>query len=165
MNYYIITDTHFNHEKLIEYWRPANYEQKIKKNLLINVKPTDVLIHIWDVCIGKDIESNNWFKDNLKCRTILVKWNHDTKSNKWYMENWWDIACERFDIEMFWKRICFTHIPIAWDWYFDVNIHWHFHDTDHRRFEPEFNKILSWYNKLLSMENVDYQPQLLNNLL
>jgi len=162
MKIYITTDTHLGHAKLIDYWRPEDFENKIKKWLL-EIKEIDLLIHLWDVCIWNDIENNNWFK-NIKCKRVLVKWNHDNKSNTFYMQNWWDLVCERFDLKIFWKLICFTHIPVAWDWYFDINIHWHFHDTDWRRYW-DFSKILSWYNKLISMEYTNYKPFNLKTLL
>ncbi|MBI5402500.1 MAG: metallophosphoesterase [Ignavibacteriae bacterium] len=152
------TDTHFNHKQLIQYGRPQNFEEKIKKGLISIVKEDDLLIHLGDVCIGNDIESNNWFKENLKCKTYLIRGNHDKKSTKFYLENGWDVVADRIDINMFGKKMCFTHFPIAWDGYFDINYHGHFHDTDHRRNEPGFNKILSGYNKLISLEYTNYQP-------
>lgn len=163
MNYWIITDTHFNHKQLIEYWRPIDFEEKIKKSLIANIKKWDILIHLWDVCIWNDKENNNWFK-NLWSKNILVKWNHDKKSNNRYLENWWDFVCKRFDINLYWKLISFTHIPIAWDWYFDINFHWHFHNTDWRR-HWDFSKILSWYNRLIAVEYTNYNPITLKSLI
>jgi len=135
-----------------------DFEEKIKKALKNCVKKEDLLIHLGDVCIGNDIEHNNWFKKELGCKTYLVRGNHDNKSLNWYFNNGWDVVADRLDIEMFGKKMCFTHIPVAWDGYFDINYHGHFHDTDHRRNEPEFNKVLSGYNKLISLENLKYQP-------
>ena len=162
MKIWLTTDTHFNHTQLIEYGRPADFEEQIKKNLKRMVKPEDLLIHLGDICIGNDLENSNWFKKELGCRTYLLRGNHDNKSLKWYLENGWDVVADRLDIEMFGKKMCFTHIPVAWDGYFDVNYHGHFHDTDHRRNEPEFNKILCGYNKLISLEVNNYQPVLLS---
>lgn len=158
MKIWLTTDTHFNHKALIDYGRPVDFEDKIKKALLQSVKSDDLLIHLGDVCIGNDKENNNWFKDNLKCRTYLLRGNHDGKSIAWYLDNGWDVCADRIDIEMFGKNMCFTHIPVAWDGYFDVNYHGHFHDTDHRRNEPDFNKVMCGYNKLVSLEQTNYQP-------
>jgi calcineurin-like phosphoesterase family protein len=155
---WLITDTHFNHKKLIEYGRPPDFEERIKKNLLSRIRPLDILIHLGDICIGKEKESSNWFKENLGCRTILCYGNHDGEKMRWYMDNGWDVALKRMDIKIYGKRIAFTHIPIAWDGYFDFNIHGHFHNTDHRRRDPFFNSILTGYNKLLAIEYTDYKP-------
>lgn len=158
MNIWVTTDTHFNHKALIEYGRPADFEEKIKKHLKFSVRKEDLLIHLGDVCIGNDLENNNWFKKELGCKTYLIRGNHDNKSINWYFNNGWDVVADRLDIEMFGKKMCFTHIPVAWDGYYDINYHGHFHDTDHRRNEPDFNKILCGYNKLISLENTNYQP-------
>lgn len=164
MNIWITTDTHFNHVKLIEYGRPKDFENKIKKWLLHYVEREDLLIHLGDVCIGNDAENNNWFKNNLDCRTYLIRGNHDSKSIEWYLRNGWDSCSDRLDLKMYGKRIAFTHIPIAWDGYFDINIHGHFHDTDGRR-HGDFSKILSGYNKLIALEYTKYQPLSLKKLI
>lgn len=158
MRIILTTDTHFNHDKLIEYGRPKGFENKIKDALLKEVKQDDLLIHLGDICVGNDIENSNWFKTRLKCKTYLVRGNHDKKSIKWYFKNGWDVVAERLDINMFGKKMCFTHKPVAWDGYFDVNYHGHFHDTDHRRKDPKFNGILSGHNKLIALEFNNYKP-------
>jgi len=163
-NIWLTTDTHFNHAKLIEYGRPANYEDKIRKHLLTNITPTDILIHLGDVCLGNNVEHHNWFKENLKCKTILIQGNHDSKSMSWYLDNGWDIAVRRLDIKYVGQQIAFTHRPIAWDGYFTMNIHGHFHDTDNRR-QLEHKDELNRYNRLLALEYTNYQPVLLKTLL
>lgn len=158
MNYWITTDTHFNHLQMIEYCgRPINFGILIRKHLKSMVKKGDVLIHLGDICIGNDTKCNNWFKE-LPSRNILVKGNHDNKSHKWYMENGWDLACDRLDLNIFGKKIAFTHIPVGWDGYFDVNIHGHFHNANYRRYEEDLKKIINSYHKLLAIEYTDYKP-------
>jgi calcineurin-like phosphoesterase family protein len=165
MKYLITTDTHFNHEILKKYCgRPENVDEIIRLKLTKAINKDDILIHLGDVCIGNDVENNEWFK-TLPCKKLLIKGNHDSKSNSWYISHGWDFVCDRMDIEIYGKRLSFTHAPIAWDGYFDLNIHGHFHNTDHRRFEPEFNKILSGYNKLIALENTNYEPVDLKSLI
>ena len=154
MNIYLTTDTHFSHTQLIEYGRPKNFEERIKKWLL-QIKKADILIHLWDVCIGEDKINNNWFRF-INCRRILVRGNHDRKSINRYMNNWRDFVCDRFDMKVWHKKICFTHKPVVWDWEFDYNIHWHFHDTQNRNQEDSCN--ITWYHKLLALEYTDYKP-------
>ncbi len=109
MKIWITTDTHFNHKQLIEYGRPEDFEDKIKKGLLNNVKPEDLLIHLGDICIGNDIENSNWFKNNLSCKTYLIRGNHDNKSIKWYMENGWDAVADGWILRYLVKG-CVLHI-------------------------------------------------------
>lgn len=165
MKIWITTDTHFSHSKMIDFGRPKDFEARIKTNMLKNIGQDDVLIHLGDICIGNDIENSNWFKDILGCKTYLVRGNHDKKSFEWYLSNGWDVAVDRLDMKLFGKNIAFSHAPIAWDGYFDINIHGHFHTIDRRRFEPEWQKVLSGYNKLLSLEENNYQPTLLENFI
>ena len=163
MKYWLTTDTHFEHPALQQYCgRPENCDELVRKNIKDVIKEEDVLIHLGDVCIGNDKENNAFF-GTLGCRTILVRGNHDGKSHHWYMQNGWTLCVDRFDLQMFGKKIAFTHIPVGWDGYFDMNIHGHFHNANHRRYEEDIKKILNGYHKLLALEYVDYKPVLLES--
>lgn len=165
MRIWIITDTHFDHKQMVQYCgRPENFTQKIKDNLLALVSPNDLLVHLGDVCIGNDKENNEWFK-YIGCRTILVKGNHDKKSHEWYIQHGWDLCVDRFDLEMFGKKIAFTHMPVGWDGYFDMNIHGHFHNVNFRRYEEDLKKTLNGYHKLIALEYTNLQPVLLSNFI
>jgi len=157
MKYWITTDTHFEHKVLSEYYgRPDDVDNLIRKNIEKTINEDDILIHLGDVCIGEDKKNNNWFRD-LGSRNILVKGNHDRKSHHWYMNNGWDLCVDRFDLEMFGKKIAFTHIPVGWDGYFELNVHGHLHNANHRRHEEDIKKILNGYHKLLALEYNDYK--------
>jgi len=79
MKTYIITDTHFNHKKLIEYGRPDNFDDLLWKEL--GKLPSNcLLIHLGDVCIGNDLEVHERLR-LLPFIKILVKGNHDKKSD------------------------------------------------------------------------------------
>ena len=54
MRIWLTTDTHFGHQRMIEFGRPQDFEVKIGKAISEVVKPEDVLIHLGDFCIGKD---------------------------------------------------------------------------------------------------------------
>lgn len=165
MKIWLTTDTHFGHDMLIQYGRPADFTEQIFKKLEV-IEVGDMLIHLGDFCIGKDEEwTERYFKQLQGVKHILVRGNHDCKSNSWYLDHGWPMVCNSFSFEMFGKNIMFSHYPIAWDGYYDVNIHGHFHDTDHRRFEPQFTKILNGYHKLLALEKTNYQPVLLRTFL
>lgn len=163
-NIYIISDTHFNHtDKMIEYCgRPENYNELIWKNLK-QLKDDDILIHLGDVCIGKDREVHKKLQE-FKFKKILVRGNHDKKSNSWYLNNGWDFVCEEFKDTLFGKNILFSHMPKVWDGVYDLNIHGHFHNSDHRRQEPELFKIKNGYQKLFALEYTNYKPINLNTL-
>lgn len=169
MKIYLITDTHFNHEKIKEYCgRPDNYEDIIWKGLK-QISTDSILIHLGDICIGDDENINNGFK-SLLCKKILVKGNHDRKSDNWYLEHGWDFVCDKFQIERFGKKIMFSHTPSIDDGEFDINIHGHFHNTLHRLLEGKFVvegekernerdlRVLTPKHKLLAIEYTSYMP-------
>ncbi len=137
---WIVSDTHFGHEMLVSIGRPAEFEKKIIKNLTQQVKPGDTLIHLGDFCIGKDEMHHEWYMNLLPgVRHILVRGNHDGKSNKWYLERGWSFVCESFVDTYFGKRIYFSHVPIlrsdivyGAQEQIQANIHGHLHGNGHR---------------------------------
>ena len=131
MNYWIITDTHFGHTKMQEYCgRPKEFENKIIKNTLSACKPGDVLIHLGDICIGDDEKWHNLFTRHISAKRWLIRGNHDKKSSGWYMSHGWDCVADELLLDIFGKRILFSHRP-ATIGIFNLNIHGHHHNTGH----------------------------------
>jgi len=181
MKVYLITDTHFSHtEKMMLYCnRPKDYEDRIIEGIS-KLKEEDILIHLGDVCIGDDKYNNRLFCEKCKARKILVKGNHDKKSNRWYLEHGWDFVCYKFQDKFFGKTILFSHQPQRYEsdlvntqygaGNFDINIHGHFHNTLHRLLEGRYlvegekerNKedlmVLTGFHKLLAIEYTNYKP-------
>ena len=169
MKIYLITDTHFNHKKMVEYCgRPENFDELIYKGLK-EMQGCDLLIHLGDICIGGDLETHYHLNGILKCKKILVKGNHDKKSNQWYLDNGWNFVCNSFRDNLFGKDILFSHEPDITGNY-DINIHGHLHNNLPRLLRKEFvneteeeRNIKFLYkltdkNKLLAIENTNYKP-------
>lgn len=155
MNYWLITDTHFGHDKmkLPEYsGRPDDFEDRIFKGIYRNVRKGDVLIHLGDVSIH---DNRNWHSRYLSTwgiRHWLIRGNHDKKSHKWYMDCGWSFVGDAIVLEMFGKRILLTHKP-APDGDYDINIHGHGHNDEHHEGDgPAHGK-----NKLFFIEH-EYRP-------
>lgn len=131
--------------------RPLDYEERIYKWLKA-IPKEDILIHMWDICIGQDEEQHNKYIATLKCKKILVLGNHDHKSYTWYYQHWRDFVCERFDLLMYWYHLIFTHKPmdesiLQWDM---INIHWHVHQR---------HDYQTWPNRILfAQEERWYKP-------
>ncbi len=143
MKIYVMTDSHLGHEKLVKISdRPENFSQKVLDGILKMPRQIDLLIHLGDVCIGND---ENHHLDLLmrvhgrakKC--VLVKGNHDTKSDSWYYARGSDFVCKEFYNVYFGKKILFTHAPIPKEHLsgLDFNVHGHFHGSaeDSHRYE------------------------------
>lgn len=155
MKIYIISDTHFNHDKIIEYCgRPKDHEQLLRSGMY-RIQSEDMLIHLGDICIGDDSRVHNEYIESLPCRKILVMGNHDTKSASWYMEHGWNFACDSFRLKYAGKIIHFSHKPEAWDGVWEINVHGHLHNLGHR--ENEYKELKQWH-RLYSPELMCYQP-------
>lgn len=119
------------------------------------LKKKDCLIHIGDVCIGKDTEMHKKYIEPLICRKILVLGNHDRKSWSWYMEHGWDFVCDVFRLTYGGKVILFSHKPAYWDGEWEVNIHGHLHNiTGHRKDEKRCHDD---FTRLYSPELMNYK--------
>jgi calcineurin-like phosphoesterase family protein len=166
MKTWIITDTHLGHSRLIEYCgRPINHTDIILENLDRMIQPGDYLIHLGDICIGNDRDWHHLLNLSLQgVKKILVRGNHDKKSNAWYLDHGWDAVCENFTLKVENKTIVFSHIPLVDNGY-DYNIHGHFHNKEHRREKPEMKAIANDKQKLVAVEYTNYQPVLLTTLL
>ena len=138
MKIWLTTDTHFNHEKLktMGKGRPDDYEQRLWKSLKA-IPQTDTLIHLGDICIGDDEAVHKKLFEEVWCRKVLVKGNHDNKSDNWYYEHGWDFVCHETVIKAFGKLILLKHIPLGVEHKGELNLHIHGHlhgtgDESHR---------------------------------
>jgi calcineurin-like phosphoesterase family protein len=159
----IVSDTHFNHKKIISYGRVEDYEKQLKKNLKKFYKSDCFLIHLGDVCIGKDDDSNKFFKD-LKINRVLVRGNHDEKSLTFYSK-YWNMVCDELVIESYGKRILFSHAPLEKRDGIDLNIHGHLHTMERSDRVSAYPFYDDKYHKLISMEYLNYKPVLLKDFI
>lgn len=158
MRILIISDTHFGHIALRKRIgsRPSNFEEKIIRNWNRMVAPEDMIIHLGDLFVGN---ATYWqtFAAELKGRKILVKGNHDERSNNWYLSNGFSFVCDSFVWYKFGHEILFSHKP-AQEGAFDLNIHGHLHGGRHRDLPVDHRHFL------ISLEKNGYQPMLLKTI-
>lgn len=135
MSIWITSDTHFNHERLktLGAGRPDDYEERLWRSMDRMGNEEDTLIHLGDICIGKDAEVHERLS-SYRFKKILVKGNHDTKSDAWYYKHGWDFVCIETVIRAFGKLILLRHIPIGVEHkdQLDLHIHGHFHGSADR---------------------------------
>ena len=162
MNIWLTTDTHFFHSKLIkEKIRPVNFEKKILQGLQ-RIPEGSMLIHLGDICIGKDLEAMKYIKE-LNLHKTLVRGNHDNKSIDWYLKNGFDSVCDSMTLNAFNKKILFSHKPQP-DGNYNINIHGHLHGYSYTEEQIRELKIHK-KNKLLTLEHTFYQPVKLETFL
>lgn len=151
MNYWLISDTHFNHTKLEEWGKRSGNWQDVLWKSLEQIPETDILIHLGDICIGNDAEIHARI-GALKCRKILIRGNHDKKSLTWYMENGWDFVCDGMELLYQGHYLYLSHRPTPAMYHFTENIHGHTHGNLHRSEE-----YIAWYH---TEYNKDISPEL-----
>lgn len=157
MNYWVITDSHFGHDKLQQYTgRPKFFEEHILQKLYHAVTANDILIHLGDFCIGEDLAWHEKFMEIASFKKWLIRGNHDKKSYHWYLQHGWDFVGESVILKLFGKIILLSHKPQP-DCGYDINIHGHFHNNKHSAHEPELVTVKNNKQKLLFLEH-DYKP-------
>src|SRR4051794_5722547 len=104
---WIITDTHFNHDRMIELCgRPANFRDLIIENWKAMVGPEDMVFHLGDVIFSRAAEISG-IMAGLPGRKILVRGNHDMERTQWYLKRGFDFVCYGFA----YKNVYFSHKP------------------------------------------------------
>lgn len=158
MNYWIISDTHFNHSKLDEWGgRSGDWQERIWKGIRA-IPAGDILIHLGDICIGNDSEVHEqWTEATKGLRTILVRGNHDKKSAQWYMSHGFGAVVDGMELIFHGHYIHFTHRPARPQGNTTWNIHGHTHGNTHR--SEEYNDFYSnQYHIDISPEIVGFAP-------
>jgi len=126
---WVITDTHFNHQKMCEYEdRPENFNELIVANWNRLVGPDDAVIHLGDVIVGQQSEMEAIVR-GLNGSKILVRGNHDQESNTYYLRKGFSFVCDTFSM----GDVVFSHRPL--ETFPDgcrFNVHGHFHRKGHR---------------------------------
>ncbi len=169
MNYWLISDTHFNHTKLSEWGgRSGDWQEQIWKGIatIPDGSDEDTLIHLGDICIGNDLEIHEKFMAAVPSgvRKILVRGNHDKKSAAWYYAHGWDFVCDGIEIIFNGHYLHLTHRPARPQGNTSWNIHGHTHGNMHRSEEY----LTYWdknYHLDISPELVGYRPLRLDTFL
>lgn len=165
MNYWLISDTHFNHLKLEEWGgRSGDWQKRIYKGLS-TIPKGDTIIHLGDLCIGGDEECTAEFMSRLSgVKKILVLGNHDKRSKQWYTERGWDFVCDGIEMIFMGHYLHFTHRPARPQGNTSWNIHGHTHGNLHRS-EEYFSYYDKAYHIDISPELVGYEPLRLDTLM
>lgn len=163
-NYWLISDTHFNHTKL-EDWggRSGDWQERLWKGIEA-IPQGDTLIHLGDICIGGDEEINRKITALKNRKYILVRGNHDNKSINWYLNHGWDFVCDGLELLYRGHYLHLTHRPARPQGNTTWNIHGHTHGNLHR--EEEYTDFYSpEYHIDISPELKGFTPIRLDTLL
>lgn len=158
---FIISDTHFNHQNIIDKFefRKPNYQEQIIRKINTQLKDWDILIHLWDVIFDKPSQLWDILKEiKPNITKILVRWNHDRNWINFYLNKGFNLVVDEFKInDILWMNIIFSHKPYPKLPKTYINIHWHIHT---RAYNLPKHKYFCY-----SAENENYMPLLLNNII
>lgn len=143
---YALSDTHFNHKKIIEFERVRFSSIEEHDDFIMSMiesydlQKDDVLYHLGDVGNPTNEIRERWKK--LKCKKILIRGNHDKSISK--IEDMFD---EISSVPKFYnQRVVLSHYPIPVT-PGTLNIHGHLH-----------NSVMSLSNYInLSIHQYDYR--------
>lgn len=160
MNYFLISDTHFNHTKLDEWGcRSGDWQEQLYAGIA-NLPIGAFLIHLGDICIGKDEEVSNRIAHHAT--SILVRGNHDCKSARWYYERGWDVVLDALELNFMGEKIRMTHFPEPKNHNVTLQLHGHTHGNNHREIPAGYDSTCTYD---LSPELVGYKPISLKHLI
>jgi calcineurin-like phosphoesterase family protein len=162
-NIWLTTDTHLGHTKLptLDPRRPQDYEERIFAGMKA-IQPGDTLIHLGDVTLGHRTldEANHRAITSYAGANILVRGNHDRRTDTWYLDKGWDLVVEKLVIFRFGFSVALTHIPLdpaVWGSKFGKNVHGHTHGNGHRSVDVGGLIEKDWHVEL-ALEHTNYRP-------
>ena len=128
-NIFISTDWHLYSDDTDEGRARHPYKSRLdlvllKDNVGKDMTPADLWLYLGDLCdpkqANRDIISR--ILQSIPARKVLVRGNHDTEDDQWYLDLGFDQVTEGVVIH----NMLFTHVPqsVPEDW---INVHGHIH--------------------------------------
>lgn len=153
MRIFVIADTHFGHENIIQYCnRPFRSVDEMDNALIKNwnaaVTQQDTIIHLGDFMIGRKERCKEIVKQ-LNGKKILIKGNHDRWTDDFYRESGFAYV-SKFPI-VYNNFFLLSHTPLQLSEttpYF--NYYGHVHNDE------KFRDTST--SKCVSVEKINYQP-------
>lgn len=129
-NIWVISDTHFQHENIIEYCRrPFNNANEMDEFMIERwnavVNDSDIVYHLGDVYMGSK-EGAQRILSRLSGRKRLIIGNHDTGKDDVLLNAFSKISAWRMFPE---HNVLLSHVPIHQDSLRGlINVHGHTHE-------------------------------------
>lgn len=125
--FWVTSDTHFFHSKIIEYAnRPFSDVEEMNNTLIRNwnslISSEDTVYHLGDFAMGKENVAE--LVNMLNGKIILILGNHDRKGKQWFRDQGFAEVCNKLTMDKF----LMTHRPVVDNLPTGVvNLHGHTH--------------------------------------
>jgi calcineurin-like phosphoesterase family protein len=163
--FYVISDTHFFHEKMLEYCgRPYDHEVMIVKRWQRAVSDNDTVLHLGDLFFGGTAGYERFAREiapELPGKKYIILGNHDKK--RYDYEALGFTVVKPFTAHYRQYQVSFDHYPRLLDEHRNerrIHVHGHIHNHGYAREEPT-----RWGNINVSVEALDYRPHRVTRLL
>lgn len=160
MAIYILSDTHFGHKRVLEFERfdfktIEEHDEYIIEKWNSTVKENDKVYHLGDVIFKYSKYTLKELTSKLKGYKILIRGNHDKRSNDYYLNNGFN---EVYNHPIYLREnIILSHQPVmeVYNNPYIINIHGHLHGA-----------TLSLDNFIcVAMDQIGYIPQRIDELI
>ena len=153
MKFFVIADTHFNHENIIKYCnRPFKSVEEMNETIIKNwnetVSNNDIVICLGDVGLG-NYDSLIPIIERLNCKKILILGNHDNFSENKYRELGFHTV-SRFPI-IYNNFFIMSHAPMELS---ETTPYFNFYGHVHN----DSKYIDNATSKCVSVERIGYRP-------
>lgn len=151
---YFISDTHFNHKNIIRYCdRPFEDVKEMNETMITywnkTVKPNDTVYHLGDFSLCNK-SSSELIARKLNGKKILIRGNHDKRSDKWFLDIGFNKVCKKLRI----GNYLLSHRPIKNLKVGLINIHGHIHNNE--------VQLDTRFHINVSVEIIGYKPMWIN---
>lgn len=154
---WVIADTHFNHEKIIDYCdRPFSTVEEMNKYIISKwnsvVNSNDIVYHLGDFALHSNKEVVTNLVNELNGSIILIRGNHDRFGKQKYLECGFLAVYKSLVIDNY----ILSHRPEPLGELNDyvTNIHGHIHNYEQDLDEDKYINV--------SCEVIDYKPIWIN---
>ncbi len=163
MRNWLVTDSHLFHVSMVKKeWRPADYQERLRRHWLSKVAPEDHVHHMGDVIMGPVERLLDFLNGLPGTKFLAAKGNHDHRSLATYCKMGFTAAYDATVLPSPVGDVYITHKP-AYCLLRDtvLNVHGHLHDDLHRVEDYDGVYPQPWH-RLLALEYTDYSPVLLD---
>ena len=142
-----ISDLHLSHKNILEYdSRPFKtiheHDQAIINNINATCEPESLLFLLGDISMGKDINYIDSLLNQIQCKMVLIKGNHDKHLKQSFLDKHFIDVRDYLELRTSAGKFILSHFPFySWDGSHRGNVHLfgHVHQTKIKLNGKHFN--------------------------